>query len=86
MSSSHHSLKKQRIMCLAGVGVAEPVRQGRAFRRSAPASLRNAPVSTKRLSHKFTEATLRQWATKADAARVELELTGSLPSSIFDFD
>lgn len=84
MSSSRRGQKKQKplAMCFAGVGLAEPVKQG----RTGPASLRNAPVTTRRLNREFSEATLRQWAAKAEAARVELELTGSLPSSVFDFD
>lgn len=88
MSSSRRGQKKQKplAMCFAGVGLAEPVKQGRTFRRVGPASLRNAPVTTRRLNREFSEATLRQWAAKAEAARVELELTGSLPSSVFDFD
>lgn len=35
---------------------------------------------------KFSERTLHLWSVAAGSARLELEQTGSLPSSVFDFD
>ena len=83
MSSSRHSHKKPKIQLLAGVGVAVPHTLVRSFR---PVVARAIPERARPTRKVFSGRTLHLWSVAAESARLELEQTGSLPSSIFDFD
>lgn len=82
MSSARRSLKKPKIMFFLGAGTAVPARQPHS------PGLRGV-IATRRSQRplrEFSTSSLWQWERKAESARHQLEQTGSLPDSMFDFE